>query len=283
MFDLRIYTFLTLYKELNYSRTAEVLNMTQPGVSLHIRKIEEYYKVKLFNYEGRVLTPTKEAEILKRHIDAMLVEEKALKEELISSKTLHLRVGATKTIGEFVLVPYVKRFLKDKSHTLDYTIDNTENLLNMIEDGKIDFAVIEGVIDKSRYGYSLFKKEKFVGICSVNHPFANKYVKLSDIFNEPLLLREKGSGTRFLFEQELKMKGYNLSLFSRVTSLGNFNVIMEILEAGNAITFAYKPIAEQRSDLTTFTVEDFDIEGEFNFVYMNEKIASKKIEQFFKD
>ena len=283
MLDSRIYTFLSLYQELNYSRTAEKLNMTQPGVSQHIRKLEEYYGVRLFNYEGRVLTVTREGEMLKRHLDSILVEETALMEEFSRPEGLHLRVGATKTIGEFVLVPHVKKFLENPCHSLDYIIDNTENLLKMLENGKLDFAVIEGVIDKSRYGWKLYKKEKFLGICSINHPFAGKTVPLEDIFKEALIIRENGSGTRNILEGVLKARGYGLDLFKRVTSLGNFSVIMEILESGNAITFAYKPIAYQRPDLTTFQVEDLHIEGEFNFVYCNEKIACEKINDFFKD
>ena len=277
MFDCRIYTFLTLYEELNYSHTALRLNMTQPGVSQHIRKLEELYNVKLFTYEGRSLKPTREAEILKRHLDSMLVEEKALKDELKKPIGLHLQIGATKTIGEFVLVPYVKKYLEKQSNTLDFIIDNTEVLLKKLQDGLLDFAVIEGVIDKASFGYKLFKKEKFVGICSKNHPFANKNVSMDDLLKQPLIVREKGSGTRFILETVLEAKGYNIDQFKRVTSLGNFSVIMSIIESNNAVTFAYKPIAEQRDDLTTFSVEGLDIDGEFNFVFCNEALATEKI------
>ena len=281
MLDNRIHTFLTLYEEMNYSRTAEMLNMTQPGVSQHIRKLEEYYGVKLFSYEGRVLERTAEAEILKRHLDSMLVEEEAIFEKFSERKGLHLRVGATKTIGEFVLVPTVREFLKNPEHTLEFMIDNTEALLKLLEDGKLDFAVIEGVIDKSRYGWSLYKNEEFLGICSVDHRFAGRRVSLEDVFSESLMIREKGSGTRNILERALEDRGYSLEDFGKVTTLGNFSVIMEMLKDGNAITFAYKPIADQRESLTTFRVKGMDIVGEFNFVYCNEDIAKEKIRAFF--
>ena len=281
MLDARIHTFLTLYEEMNYSRTAERLNMTQPGVSQHIRKLEEYYGVKLFTYEGRVLERTAEAEILKRHLDSMLVEEKAIFEKFSHGKGLHLRVGATKTIGEFVLVPDVKRFLQDEEHTLEFVIDNTATLLKLLEDGKLDFAVIEGVIDKSRYGWRLYKNESFVGICSKEHRFAGRRVSIEEVFRESLIIRENGSGTRKILERALADRGYSLDDFRRVATLGNFSVIMEMVGQGNSITFAYQPIAEQRENLTTFKVKGMDIEGEFTFVYCNEDIAEEKIGQFF--
>ena len=63
MLDYRVLTFLALYDEMNYRRTAEKLNMTQPGVTQHIHYLENYYGVKLFEYNGKTLTKTKNAEI----------------------------------------------------------------------------------------------------------------------------------------------------------------------------------------------------------------------------
>ena len=81
MFDDRIYTFLTLYREMNYHKTAEKRNMTQPGVTQHIQYLEKLYGVKLFTYEGRTLYRTRQAESLKRHLDSMMAEETAMREE----------------------------------------------------------------------------------------------------------------------------------------------------------------------------------------------------------
>ena len=59
MLDYRVLTFLALYDEMNYRKTAEKLNMTQPGVTQHIHFLEHYYGIKLFEYDGRILSKTK--------------------------------------------------------------------------------------------------------------------------------------------------------------------------------------------------------------------------------
>lgn len=281
MLDHRVQTFLTLYEEMNYRKTALKLNMTQPGVTQHIHHLENHYGIKLFEYDGRSLSKTVNAEHLKRHFDSILAEETAIRECFTPKDTLHIKLGATKTIGEFVIVPEISSFLQSPGHNLELVIDNTESLLHMLEHSKIDFAVIEGVFDKSKYGYHLYKKENFVGICAKNHPFAGKTVPLEKVFDTDIVIRETGSGTRHLLQQAVADHGFSLEHFHRCTTISNFSVICELVAVNQFITFAYEPISLCRADLSTFCVEDMQIKGEFNFVYCNERIARQKINSIF--
>ena len=281
MLDYRIKTFITLYNEMNYRKTAEKLNMTQPGVTQHIHYIENYYGVKLFSYNGKTLSRTPNAEILKRHIDSILSEERETIREFSQKEKTVLNIGATKTIGEFVLVPVVREFLRDENNSVNLVVDNTENLLRSLENAELDFAVVEGVFDKTKYPYHLYKKEHFVGICSKSHPFAGKTISLKEIFRETLIVRESGSGTRRLLEQAISENWFSLDCFHRVISVSNFSVISDMVMKNNAITFAYEPVAKSKKDLAVFEVDDMQIKGEFNFVYCNSRIAKEKIDLLF--
>ena len=281
MLDYRVYTFLTLYDEMNYRRTAEKMKMTQPGVTQHIHYLENYYGVRLFEYDGRTLSRTSNADRLKRYFDSIRAEETDIRESFGARDKVHMKVGATKTIGEFVIVPEIRRFLQNPDHTLDLIVDNTEVLLQLLEKSQIDFAVIEGVFDKSRYGYHLYKKEAFVGICAKNHPFAGRSVTLAEAFDEDIVVREPFSGTRNLFQHALSVWGFSLADFKRCISVSNFSVICDLVANNGAVTFAYEPITRCRGDLAAFTVTDMQISGEFNFVYCNEKTAGKKISLLF--
>ena len=103
MIDTRIETFLMLCRVMNYRKTAELLNMTQPAVTQHIHFLEEQYGCKLFSYDRRTLTMTKEAELLQKYAENVLYQEKKLKAELEHSDGVSLSIGATKTIGEYVI------------------------------------------------------------------------------------------------------------------------------------------------------------------------------------
>jgi DNA-binding transcriptional LysR family regulator len=238
-------------------------------------------QTKLFHYDGHTLHKTEACLLLERYAISMQYQFEELQLAIADKKRLNLRIGATKTIGEFVIVPEIREFLRNPKHNLQLTVDNTENLLRMVEKSQIDFAVIEGVFDKSKYGYHLYKKENFVGICSENHRFANRTVSLQEIFEEDLLVREPFSGTRTLFENAISDRGFSLESFKRCISVSNFSVICDLVANVGAITFAYEPISRHRKDLATFSVQDMQICGEFNFVYCNGSVAHQKIESIF--
>lgn len=281
MLDFRATTFLTLYEEMNYRKTAERLNMTQPGVTQHIHFLEGYYGVKLFEYDGRRLERTKEAEGLKRYFDSVRAEEAHVREGFEKKDGVRLTMGATKTVGEFVIPDTVLNYLKDPRNGLELVIDNTEVLLGLLEKGKLDFALVEGVFDKSKYGHRHFKNEAFVGICGKDHPFANKKVPIEGTFGQDIAVREPLSGTRRILENALHDRGYSLDCYRRCISVSNFSVICELVARGGAITFGYEPVSKSRGDLATFSLCDMDITGQFNFVYCSKYRAEEKISLMF--
>lgn len=280
MIDHRIATFLTLYREMNYRKTAELLNMTQPGVTQHIQFLEKAYNTKLFLYNGKTLSRTHSADLLKRSMDRIMAEELALKTAFQLSDELHLRVGATKTIGEFVILPMATQFMKHPENRLELVIDNTEILLTMLNDRLLDFALIEGTFDKDQFDHHLFKKEHFVGVCRKQHRFAGKRVPFEDIFSETLFVREHGSGTRGIMEQLLKDRSYSPDSFKKVMEVNNFAAIQHFVANGLGITFAYRPIVDTDDRLASFELEDVTVVREFNYVYLNRHIAMEQIKKF---
>lgn len=280
MIDIRIQTFLTLCRVMNYRRTAELLNMTQPAVTQHIHFLEEQYGCKLFHYDRRTLTMTREAELLQRYAENVLYQEKKLKTELTQNKGVSLSIGATKTIGEYVIGDHVSAFLSEPDHRISVTVENTETLLTDLSAGKIDFALIEGYFDRSRYASRLYRKEPFVGLCGKGHLFANKTIPIDKIWCENLLLREEGSGTRDILGQLLTESNHSFSKFERITTISNFGLITRLLENNNCITFAYHAVGETNSSLSEFHVMGWDISREFNYVYLDTPFSEYAVDVF---
>lgn len=273
MMDYRMITFIKLCDNMNYRKTAEELNITQPGVTQHIQHLEREYGCRLFSYENRTLKKTKNGEILEKYARGELYNEGKLRRALGHEDKMELRIGATKTIGDYVLNDTIMKMANDPEIDLTLVIDNTERLLKELDENRIDLAVIEGFFNKERYGYDLFRREAFLGICSLDHPFSGGQVSMKDLFSEKLIIREKGSGTRAILEQILGSCSYSLEHFERKVCLSSFKLIGECVIQNNAITFAYKAFADSSDKLGTFTVEGLNINREFNFVYLKNSDA----------
>lgn len=268
MVDYRIRTFLTLYETLNYHRAAERMRLSQPAVSQQIHGLEREYGCKLFLYDGRRLIRTEAADRVARYARAAMYNQQKLLSELARPAVQTVRIGATKTIGEFVIADPLCRYLARSSENLCVLVDNTETLLHKLEQGELDFALVEGAFDKARYGYALYRHAPFVGMCHRNHPFAGQRVSITDLAGQNVILREQGSGTRAILEQTLADYGYSLSLFGRVICASSFSLIARFVEEQEGITFAYSAVGEGREQISVFHLDCLPERHEFNLVYM---------------
>ena len=269
MVDYRIQTFLTLYETLNYHRAGEQLQMSQPAVSQQIHGLEREYGCKLFRYDGKRLSATKEADRVARYARAAMYNQQKMLRELQMPAAEVVRIGVTKTIGEYVVADPLCRFLREGHGDLTVTVDNTETLLHKLERGALDFALIEGAFDKDRYGFVLYRNAPFVGMCHKSHPFAGRRITLAELADQPILLREPGSGTRAILERALAERGHSLRLFSRVICASSFSLLTRFVEENLGITFAYSVVGEGRPEIATFQLDCLCKWYEFNLVYMS--------------
>lgn len=149
MLDRRIQTFIMLYDTMSYHETAARLNMTQPAVTQQIQALEGEYGCKLFHYDRRALHKTAAADTLAQYARSVQRSDALVRAALIQpSEKPPLRIGATKSIGDFVLGAAVARYLENPAHRLEVIVDNTTSLLASLEKNEIDFALVEGNFDR---------------------------------------------------------------------------------------------------------------------------------------
>ena len=282
MLDYRIDTFLTLCECMNYRKTAEILHISQPAVTQQIHYLENQYGQKLFEYENRRLVKTEAAAVLEKYARAAKLQEKDLREKLENKPIHSLRIGATKTIGDYYLKGHIRRYLTSPDNALTLLVDNTERLLRLLEENALDFAVVEGFFHKTRFDNILLRREPFVGICRRDHPFAGRKVTMEELLQETIIHREDGSGTRAILEQELR--GYNESLqrFQRRICISSFNIILDLVKQGFGVSFVYNILADSDPELAKFSIRGESVVREFNVVYLKYADMNEKIKLFFK-
>ena len=279
--DTKMLTFLTLCRKMNYRKTAQELHLTQPAVTKQIQGLEQQYGTKLFIYNGHSLQKTRDCIILEEYAQSLNYNYNEVIKKLAGDKTTFIRLGATKTIGDYVIGDNIKKQLKYTGRSLSLVVDNTERLLSMLDCGELDFAVIEGLFNKIKYDYRLLCDEPFVGICKQGHPFDGQSVTVKQLQEETVIVREEGSGTRRILEHELKSLGFDLNLFAKTVYISSFKLIRELVADGLGISFVYKSIVGDDSSFGTFEVEDFGKTHEFNIVYLKNTQARKYAQMFF--
>lgn len=280
--EQKLETFLTLCETMHYGRAAEFLNLTQPAVSKHIRALENEYGVKLFSYSGRKLAKTKQAERLEQYARSLKYNETALLQQLYENPVNLIRVGATKTIGEYILYPYIQNFLRNERNRLELVVDNTERLLGQLNNGELDFAILEGIFEKSRYDYYLYRMEPYIGICSKEHPFAGREVLVEEVLKERILLREKGSGTRDILERELINLGFKTDSINEQNSISSFELIKALVKDNYGISFLYDAVVKEKEEFAYFTCPPLTGEHELNVVFLKNTDVLRMAEMFLK-
>lgn len=287
MIDFRLKTFFVLCKVLNYTKTAELLHITQPAVSQHIKYLEDKYNVKLFHYQGKILSLTKEGEVLYRFVGGIESSSQKIKEILLSSKdsTLDINFGTTLTIGEYTMPNILSNLINDYPNVhINMEVNNTETLLNKLENGGIDFALLEGHFDKSKYHTIQFSKERFIGVCSPLNPLSRTGIEFQDIFHENLMIREIGSGSREIFEQILYENNFTIDGFKQIHEIGNISIIKNLVIKNLGISFLYENAVKselQNRSLKEIPIKDFNIMREYNFVFLQYSLNDNKYIDWF--
>ena len=276
MIDTRVETFLDVCKTMNYTRTAENLNMTQPAVSQHIRYLEEFYQVKLFSYQNKKLELTGQGRYLKKNLETISHDVKYLQESVQNiKKRSRVRLGATLSIGEFYLPDRLSSFM-DKNPELDIsvTIADTRELLWRLDGGEVDFILCEGYFDKNEYAHKLIKKEEMCIVCSQEYD-DSKIKELSDLFEHPMLCRENGSGTREIFEHYLREYNYSFENFTSISEFTSPHLIKKLLIDGLGISVLYKTVVEEelkKKTLKRIEISGFQVSHEFNAVWKKDSV-----------
>lgn len=274
MLDPRLHTFLVLCDTMNYTRAAERLYITQPAVTHHVHFLEEHYGSRLFSYEGKTLRLTEAGLRLRELARSLAYNCDKVEECMASPAVVSLRVGATKTIGEYVIAPQVQRFLqKHPDARFSLLVENTQILLRELENGRLDFALVEGFFDQEKYAAKRYRQEAFLGVCAPTHRFAGRAVPFEELMQERLIVREAGSGTRAVFEQALHRRSRTLRSFANLACISDFSMITTLVQDGMGVSFLYAAVVERElaaGTLAQFTLEGENLSGAFHFVCLED-------------
>jgi len=286
LIDFRHQTFLALASIRHYTKTAEHLGLTQPAVTQHIKFLEERYNCSLFRYENKRLSLTREGEWLRELLTRIVADTHHFERDLENKdRSENIFFGATLSIGEYLMPGVIIEMLqRNPKLNIHMEVGNSQMLLEKLRRGDLDFALIEGVIDKASYHSLLFCRERFIPVCSPSSALAGETVEFADILSSTLVVRERGSGTREIFENILKQYNYSLSSFQNIIEIGNMAAIKQLVASNLGITFLYEIVARKeiyQGELSQIDIAGFEITREFNFVFLKGSAYAPRYTRYF--
>jgi DNA-binding transcriptional LysR family regulator len=230
-------TFCKVAELGSFSRAGEAVYLTQPTISGHIASLEQAMGLKLFDRLGRRVALTNGGRILYRYAKEIL----ELRDEALNavSEFSHLikgriTIGGSTIPGEYFLPKVMGGFQREAPGiTISLVIADSQEIIDLLLDGEIEVGVVGMRFDEERVDvYPLFH-DRVIIITSAQHPLASKgEVSWEELRTAPLLIRERGSGTRKAFEGYVTEAGLRLDDFSIIGEVGSSTAVKEGVKGG---------------------------------------------------
>ncbi|MFD0898027.1 LysR family transcriptional regulator [Loigolactobacillus binensis] len=272
MLDKKMHTFALLAQTKSYTVTAQRLYLTQPAVTQQIKSLESELGLQLVSYQHAHLTITPAGQQLASYINKIDHESQKLLTQLkLPNQQTPIRLGCTRSLSSFLLT-HVLQQLHAKSQQIRCQIANTDTILKALTAGNIDFGLVEGNFDKTRFAFVTLRQEPFIGITYADNPLlTGQPLTLAQLLSQTLLVREPGSGTREIFQNWLTMHNAQIKDFQQVIEIATPTPIIQLLTTGCGISFMYRSLvsAELASgQLVQLPVRGFELQHEINLVYL---------------
>lgn len=279
MTDDRLRTFLAVARCGSLTKAAKELYISQPAVTLQIRKLEQEYNTSLFYRRDRGVELTPAGKLLYGHakrIDGIYDEAAEELGALNGSFQGTLRVGATLTIGEYVLPPVMGKFKAEYPQVeILLEVENTCRIVDQVASGILDCGLVEGPFENGTIRAEKLADDELVFVCSPRHKFADMpEIDLESVMKEPLILREPGSGTRQVFEDALMKTGARPEDLRVLMQLGSTQAIKALV--GENIGLSVLSRRALRSEISQGThrclsVPSIDLHRTFQFIFRKDE------------
>lgn len=276
MVSFKHQVFFEVASQLSFTKASQTLFISQPAISKHIQQLEERYKTSLFERKGNLITLTEEGRILFDFINRARLIEQQLDLELNtyrdpSQRKGDLKLGASTTVALYIVPPVLSGFRKKYPDVKVSLFNrNSESVLKALLDKEIDLGIMEGAKKMNHVKSQFFLTDEVIPVCSALSPLAKKNrLRVEELKDIPIALRERGSGTLGALKLALAGKGLKMSRLKIAMRLGGTEALKNFLLADDCLGFLpARAVAKELAsgDLCRIYVDDLTIIRQFYFI-----------------
>lgn len=276
--------FESVARNLSYTRAADELHLSQPGVSMQIRQLEENVGIPLFEQLGKKTYLTEAGRELyhySRVIAEQLAEAESILGEIKGLKRGKLRISVASTANYVVpqlLATFSQRF---PTVTVSLDVTNRQVLLQQLANNEIELAVMGRPPDGLDLTAESFVENPLVVIAPPGHPLARrKNIPMARLREETFLIREEGSGTRIAMERFFSAHDIKLSTGMEMRSS---EAIKQGVQAGLGLSVVSLHTVElelEAKRLKVLDIEGLPIQRHWYIVHRSGKRLSAAAQAF---
>lgn len=264
MNDFRLKVFLSVARNLSFTKAARELFVSQPAVTKHVQELETAYGMRLFERQGSRITLTEAGCLLQEHGERILADYRRLEFEmniLRDRRAGELRLGASTTIAQYVLPSVLAGFIQRFPNVhLSLLNGNSQEVEIALQEGRIDLGLVEGIHRSPGLKYTVFLQDELVAVVSTCSKLRmSDEITPRDLTHLPLALREQGSGTLDVIGRALAGHGIKLSDLHVLMHLGSTESIKRFLEHADCMGIV--SVRSIRRELAEGRFRVVDVEG----------------------
>ncbi|WP_210395603.1 LysR family transcriptional regulator [Motiliproteus sediminis] len=198
--------FLETAHQQNITRAAAALSMSQSAASSALKELEQQFDIQLFDRVGKRLQLNELGRLLQPRAQALMEQARALQRDMDQHADAGaLKLGATLTIGNYLMVPMMARYMEMAGAAVTLEVANTRTIVEQVAAFELDLGLIEGELHHKELHSQIWRDDELVVFCAPGHPLASlKALDDDALTSARWILREPGSGTRQTFDRAMR-------------------------------------------------------------------------------
>lgn len=276
----------------SFSKAAKALFLTQPTISAHISTLERELNVRLFVRNTKEVSLSAEGQTLYKYASQMVDLEKRIEEEFGERRKLGrqcITIAASTIPSQYLLPRIMTRFNeKYPGEQIKLSEADSTRVVNQVVDHMVDIGFTGTVLEKKHCKYIPFYRDELVIITPNTEEYqerAGNPEDISWILQEPVIMREEGSGTRKEAEKQLRGVGIRPEQLKVIASIENQETIKKSVCRGMGISILSKLAAIDKLEdgsVLAFAIPGADRGRNINVVYNKNNQLSVSAERFLK-
>ena len=272
----------------SFSKAAEFVSLTQPTVSEHVRQLEDLLGEKLLDRLGREVLPTPAGELLYRYAVRLIkLQDETFQaiRQFSGNLTGDLVLGASTIPGAYLLPRLIESFQsRHPAIRLRLKIADTAKTTHHLLSGEMEIGIIGARARVPALESTDIFSDRLILVVPPRHPWAKvSTISLEDLATQPFILREEGSGSRTVMNEELLRHGFNPAALSPVAEIDSSEAVRQAVKAGLGIAILSSlAVAEdlEKGSLVQVSIEGIDIRRPFYLVQRKNRQLSPLAQAF---